>query len=126
MVAAEWLHHAPSFAGKHSAAVAHVDHVADLADDHDYNGAGAALLHDLAPFVEAALKESTLCALEARADGCLRVPGKATVIYYELVQAVAQEVGARLAAVAVKYTEERALWPVLFLSVRRLANVEDD
>ena len=73
------------------------------------------------------VKEVDFCLFIAVDDGLSWVCRKLSILDDELMQIISQEVSARISSVAIKYTKEAALWPVLnvFLG-RRLHDIEHD
>jgi hypothetical protein len=73
------------------------------------------------------IKEVDFCLFVAVDDGLSWVSRKLSILDDELMQIISQEVSARISSVAIKYTKEAALWPVLnvFLG-RRLHDIEHD
>ena len=73
------------------------------------------------------IKEVDFCLFVAVDDGLSWVSRKLSILDDELMQIISQEVSARISSMAIKYTKEAALWPVLnvFLG-RRLHDIEHD
>ena len=73
------------------------------------------------------IKEVDFCLLVAVDDSLSWVCRKLGILDDELMQIISQEVSARISSMAIKDTEEAALWPVLYVFLGwRLHDIEHD
>ena len=72
------------------------------------------------------LQERLFGLCEAANDGLARILWEAVLLDHEVMQLIAQELGARMASMTIVHAKEAALGPLLVLSVTWLCNVQYD